>query len=197
MSETGAGRAGETAGPSLRPSRRAVLQTGLLGGALLWLVSAAAPARAQAPTGAQGGAQDRAQGGTFEFLTPDDRAIVAAIAPVMLAGALPEDKAALAEVVRGVDMAISGLPPATQGELRELFDLLGLAPTRALLAGLWSPWGEASPEDIADFLDGWRTSWFALLRSGYLGLHELVMAAWYGNPKSWPHMGYGGPPELD
>ena len=189
MSEAGADRAGEAAGPSLRPSRRAVLQTGLLGGALLWLVSAAA----QAPGRAQGGAQ----GETFEFLGADDRAIVAAIAPVMLAGALPEDKAALAEVVRGVDIAISGLPPATQGELRELFDLLGLAPTRALLAGLWSSWEEASPEDIAGFLEGWRTSWFALLRSGYVGLHELVMAAWYGNPKSWPHMGYGGPPELD
>jgi hypothetical protein len=167
------------------PSRRTVLQTGLLGGALLWFASAAAPAPA------------RAQGERFEFLTADDQAIVTAIAPVLLAGALPEDEAAVAEVVRGVDIAISGLPPATQAELRELFDLLGLAPARALLAGLWSPWEEASPEDIADFLEGWRTSWFALLRSGYVGLHELIVAAWYGNPKSWPHMGYPGPPELD
>jgi hypothetical protein len=185
MSEAGASGVGEAPGPS----RRTVLQTGLLGGALLWLVSAAAPARAQAPAGPRGEA--------FEFLTADDQAIVTAIAPVLLAGALPEDEAAVAEVVRGVDIAISGLPPATRAELRELFDLLGLAPTRALLAGLWSPWGEASPEDIADFLEGWRTSWFALLRSGYVGLHELIVAAWYGNPKSWPHMGYPGPPELD
>jgi hypothetical protein len=176
----------------LRPSRRAFIKTGLLGGAALWLASAAAPAPAKEPP--------REGGPAFEFLTPDDRLIVGAIAPVMLAGALPEDAAAhgdaVDDVVLGVDIGISGLPPATQAELRELLDLLNLAPARVLLAGLWSSWPEASAAEIADFLEGWRTSWFALLRSAYLGLHELILAAWYGNPQSWPRVGYDGPPEL-
>jgi hypothetical protein len=36
-----------------------------------------------------------------------------------------------------------------------------------------------------------------LLRSGYAALHQLVLAAWYGNARAWPAIGYGGPPSLD
>jgi hypothetical protein len=53
---------------------------------------------------------------------------------------------------------------------------------------------EASAEDIARFLERWRHSSIALLRSGYQALHELVMAAWYGNAQSWGRIGYPGPP---
>jgi hypothetical protein len=35
-----------------------------------------------------------------------------------------------------------------------------------------------------------------LLRVAYFALHELVFAAWYGDPQSWPRIGYPGPPEL-
>ena len=178
----------------LRPSRRQLLKTGVLGCAVLGLATLAAPARA--------GGKARAHGGDahFAFLTADDRVIVAAIAPVILDGAFPPEGAAraraAAEVVEGVDQAISGLPPATQAELRQLFDLLGLGIARVLVAGLWPSWEEAAPEDIARFLEAWRGSWFSLLRSGYLGLHELVFATWYGKPRSWARIGYPGPPEV-
>lgn len=174
----------------LRPSRRELLKTGVLGCAALAIVGLAA------------GAWARAQPieGDFTFLTPEDRVIVAAIAPVMLGGALPaggtERASAEIEVVLGVDRAISGLAPATQAELRQLFDLLGLGIARVLVAGLWPSWDEAGAEDIAGFLERWRTSRFDLLRSAYLGLHELIIAAWYGNPRAWPGIGYPGPPEL-
>jgi hypothetical protein len=49
-----------------------------------------------------------------------------------------------------------------------------------------SPWPRASPAEVATFLESWRTSWSALLQSGYHALHELVMAAWYARPESWP-----------
>lgn len=174
----------------LRPSRRELLKTGVLGCAALAIVGLAAAAWARA----------QPIEGDFTFLTPEDRVIVAAIAPVMLAGALPaggtERASAEIEVVRGVDRAISGLAPATQAELRQLFDLLGLGIARVLVAGLWPSWDEAGAEDIAGFLERWRTSRFDLLRSAYLGLHELIIAAWYGNPRAWPRIGYPGPPEL-
>ena len=166
----------------LRPSRRQFLKAGVAGCAALTLASLAARAPARADQGA------------FAFLGPQDRVIVAAIAPVMLAGALPEG--AVPEVVLGVDQAIAGLAPATQDELRQLFDLLGLGIARVLVAGLWPAWEEAGAEDVAAFLERWRTSRFDLLRSAYLGLHELIIAAWYGNPGAWPRIGYPGPPEL-
>jgi hypothetical protein len=117
----------------------------------------------------------------------------------MLEGALPAGDAAMAaraEVVAGVDRAIAGLPPAVRSEVDELFSLLAFAPTRCVVAGVWSPWPEASRDSIAAFLGRWRDSRFALLRSGFAALHQLIMSAWYANPQAWPAIAYPGPPSL-
>jgi hypothetical protein len=133
-------------------------------------------------------------------LTFSQRAIVAALVPAILAGVLPAAgearRQAIAQTVDGVGVAIAGLSAAAQQELAELFALLGFAPARVLLAGLWPAWEEAAPEQVAAFLHGWRFSRFALLRSAYAGLHDLVLGAWYGTPESWPAIGYPGPPEM-
>jgi hypothetical protein len=118
-----------------------------------------------------------------------------AIARVMLDGALPNNGAALDAAVRGVEVAIAGLPPAVQGEVRQLFGLLELPLTRRVIAGV-GPWEHASNSEIAAFLERWRTSDVLLLRSGYAALHQLVMAGWYGNDEAWPGIGYPGPPRI-
>ena len=133
-------------------------------------------------------------------LDDDASAIVAAIVPAMLAGAVPETgparATAIREVVAGVDRAISGLPPHARTEIGELFALLALAPARRASAGVASPWSEASVDEVTAFLDRWRDSGWALKRSAYDALHQLIIAAWYGNPRSWPSIGYDGPPRL-
>ena len=120
--------------------------------------------------------------------------------PAFLAGALPLDAtartAAVGETVDGVDAAVGGLPPATQAELAQLFALLGVAPARFALAGLTTAWPDAQPDAVQAALERWRTSRVALLRSAYDGLHQLVLAAWYGNPRAWDAIGYPGPPRL-
>jgi hypothetical protein len=124
-------------------------------------------------------------------------AIVGAIVPVMLDGALPEDRhAAVSETVGNVARAVSGLAPNAQKELGELFSLLGFPPTRIALAGVMTAWADASPEAVAAFLERWRSSRWMLQRSAYDALHQLVLAAWYGNPRAWPSIGYPGPPVL-
>jgi hypothetical protein len=135
-----------------------------------------------------------------EALDSDARAIFTAVIPVILDGALsdgPEAPKARAEALDAVAQAIAGLQPAVRRELHQLFALLSFAPTRCLLAGIWSPWSEASRESIAAFLTRWRDSRFALLRSAYEALHQIVLGAWYGNPRSWPAIGYAGPPSLE
>jgi hypothetical protein len=128
------------------------------------------------------------------------RRIVAAIVPAMLAGALPEPAgeraAAVDETVRGVDQAIAGLPPAARAELAQLFELLAIPAVRYGFAGLDKPWESATTEEVAEFLDRWRDSRWALKRSAYDALHQLIIAAWYGNPRSWTAIGYPGPPPL-
>lgn len=173
---------------SARISRRTLLKAGLAGGAALllarWLyISTTAPETTPARPGA---------------LDANARALVAAISPVMLAGALPaHNTALLQEVVAGVEQAIAGLPPAVRHEVSQLFALLSFAPTRALVAGVWSSWPQASPASIGAFLDRWRDSRLMLLRSAYGALHQLVFAAWYGNSNAWPAIGYAGPPSLE
>jgi hypothetical protein len=130
----------------------------------------------------------------FAFLSPTDRAIVAAVAPVILDGGLPAE--AVEQVVRGVDVAIAGLPLQVQSEIAQLFALLGLPLTRRFIAGVWSNWQDAHPADIAVFLQRWRFSPIATLRSAYQALHRLVAASWYGNTASWQAIGYPGPPSL-
>jgi hypothetical protein len=133
-------------------------------------------------------------------LDPDADAVLTAVVPVFLAGALPSDddaaRRAMRETIAGVGTAIAGLPPAAQRELAQLFALLGFAPARIALAGVTPSWREAGPAEVAAFLARWRDSSFLMFRSAYAALHQLVFAAWYGNPASWPAIGYPGPPRL-
>jgi hypothetical protein len=134
-------------------------------------------------------------------LDDDAKSIVAAIVPAMLEGALPgaprERDAAIAETVVNVDRAIQGLPPTSRAELGQLFALLALTPARRAFAGVGSPWQEASVAEVTAFLERWRDSGWALKRSAYDALHQLIFAAWYGNRRSWAGIGYPGPPRIE
>jgi hypothetical protein len=126
--------------------------------------------------------------------------VIAAIVPAMLDGALPaagaERALAVRETVGNVQRAIAGLPPAARGELAQLFALLALPVGRRVFAGVEPPWPEARVGEVTPFLDAWRDSGWALKRSAYDALHQLVIAAWYGNPRAWGAIGYPGPPAL-
>jgi hypothetical protein len=99
----------------------------------------------------------------------------------------------LCAVLQGVDAAIMALPPALQHELRQLLDLLTNPWGRRWLAGVARPWEQASAAQIEGFLRRWQLSRFSMLRSGYQALHALIMAAWYGNPRSWAAIDYRRP----
>lgn len=129
-------------------------------------------------------------------LDGEARAALEAIAPAILAGALPRDggrAAALAGAIDGVHAAILGLPPATQAEIQDLFGLLALAPARRLLTGIAGGWEGARIEEVHAFLQDWRLHRLGLLRTAYHALHDLVLGAWYAQPSSWAATGYPGP----
>jgi hypothetical protein len=173
----------------LNTSRRTFIAAGTAGVAMLalagWLRGPHAP-----PTAA-----------TRRALDADAEAIFAAVAPVLLAGAWPQEPAAhaiaLHDTLAGIDTAIAGLPPSSRTELGELVALLSLPPVRLAFAGIHGSWSTASPVAVRQFLERCRSSPFLLLRAAYGALHSLTFAAWYGNPKSWPAIGYPGPPVLE
>lgn len=177
---------------ALDPTRRTFLKAGVAGAALLvvgrWLPVAHA------------GESQAAQDVRFLHLTAADVAALRRIVPVMLEGALPQDdaqrKAAIGEILYGIDLTIDHQPPSVRQEIRDLLGLLTKGVTRALIAGVWTSWGKASDEDVRKFLAGWRTSRFGMLRSAFIGLNNLIMGSWYGNPRSWARIGYAGPPQI-
>lgn len=130
----------------------------------------------------------------------DRAAVLGAVVPALLDGALPTEPAARAAAIRrcidATVVAIEGLAPASQAELGQLFALLGSAPGRRLLAGVRDDWPEASTAEVAAFLEGWRRHSATLMRSGYAALHDLVLGSWYADAAAWPAIGYDGPPAL-
>ena len=156
-------------------NRRQFLQTGLAGSLLLGIAGCTRP-----------------------YAGNGRRAVIAAIAPVMLGRALPasDRDTALARTVDAVETAIDRLSLPAQQEIGELFDLLAFAPTRMLAAGVWADWPAKNKDDIGQFLEYWRHSRFDLLKSGYAALHDLIFGAWYAASENWPAIGYPGPPEV-
>ena len=136
----------------------------------------------------------------LQALDTDGADIIAALAPVILDGAIPVEGAArtqaIKEVVDAFDRAILGMPPSVQEEIQQLLGLLAMTATRGPLTGLWRPLREAKPEAIAVFLEEWRHSRFDLLKAGYQALNQLTMACWYGLAESWAAIGYSGPPRI-
>ena len=169
------------------PTRRQFIKVGIAGAALF------AAARfldrpLAAPTDA------------YRVLDENAAKIMRALIPVVLAGSLPADDAARAravgDVVAAFDRAVSGLAPAVQGELAQLFSFLNFAPSRVAFAGLWSPVDATPREELNAFLTRWRHSRFDLQRQSYEALTQLIQASWYDNPASWKAIGYPGPPLL-
>jgi hypothetical protein len=160
--------------------RRTVLKVGLAGGALL--AAGGVAWRLRAPT-----APDAWRARALPVLR--------AVAPALLAGALPAEPAARAPALDGALertlATIEGLPPATRTELAELFGLLDSAPGR-WLAGV-DAWDTATPDTVAVFLQRWRTHSFDLFQVGYHALHDLVLGPYYAEPATWEAIGYPGP----
>ncbi|MEP7260089.1 MAG: hypothetical protein ABI669_02800 [Usitatibacter sp.] len=169
------------------PTRRQFIKVGIAGAAVFatvrWLDrSEAAPAT------------------NYRFFDAQAIVMAAALVPVVLAGALPEEPRARAiairEVVEAFDRAISALSPAVQKEVDQLFSVFRFGPSRLAFAGLWEPMEEAPVEEVAAFLTRWRTSRFEIQRAGYQALTQLIQASWYDNTTSWAAIGYPGPPRL-
>lgn len=169
----------------MQAARRRFLKSGVLG-ALLLAVGGAFYRAVQAPASAP----------RF-ILDGDARAVLAAIVPAMLGAALPSAAAqrssAIAAAIAGVEQAIRCLPLATQKEVQDLLGLLAVAAVRRLMAGVAAGWADADAQQVAAFLQRWRTHRFALMQTAYHALHDLILGAWYAQPANWAAIGYPGP----
>jgi hypothetical protein len=132
----------------------------------------------------------------FTMLNDDGREILAALIPVLLAGALPVGPAqndAVKNLLHAIDANYTLMPPAVRGELAQLFQLLAFPVTRRTLAGVADPWHLADTAQITGFLERWRNGSLSLFAKGYQGLRSSAIAIWYAQDASWQRIGYQGP----
>ena len=112
-----------------------------------------------------------------------------AIAPAILEGTEYQSQH-FDELHNRILIAINHLSEETQQEIAELFSLMDNHVARYFLAGLWSDWDKQSTKDIQKFLLNWQTGEMEILLDAYLGIHDLVLGAWYSMPESWPSINY-------
>ena len=161
--------------------RRTLLKAGLVGGGALLIAGGALRLL--------GGDSDAAATGNAA------RHVLGAVAPVLLAGALPTAAPARTQALAASQertlAAIAALPPSMRRELGQLFTLLD-SPAGLWLAGL-DHWERADPQVVGNALQSWRVHRFALLQTAYHALHDLVLGPWYADPSTWEAIGYPGP----
>jgi hypothetical protein len=162
-------------------SRRSFLKAGIAGAVML-AVAGGLYRALKAPS----------QLGKFT-LDGDAKSALAAIVAVMLKGTVPDSAQGLESAIVRVQGAIAGLPLGTQKEIQDLFSLLTLAPTRRFLVGMPDSWSNAKSDDVAAFLQNWRTHRVSMLQSAYHALHDLIIGPWYADESTWAAIGYPGP----
>jgi hypothetical protein len=126
--------------------------------------------------------------------TADASALLNALVPIVVGHTLtPTQNAA---TVQRVKDAVASLPLSTQDEIGELFALLSNSVFRRLAAGVSTPWNQATPAELAAFLQGWRTHSLGLLQVGYHALHDVITGSFYADQSTWALIGYSGPIQL-
>lgn len=123
--------------------------------------------------------------------------VLVAIIPVLLQGTLPADakqrKLKVSQVIADMQKTIATLPPATQAEIKQLFDLLKSRLAMLIFTGQFSHLESMSSAQKMSLLDAWRFSYLDMLKVAFSGLKELVFAAFYSNPDNWGVLNYQKP----
>ena len=124
-------------------------------------------------------------------------AVMTAVAEAVLDGALPTDPSARAQALAAhlarLERTLSGLPPTMQAEVDQLLSVLASPAGRIGLAGLASPWHQATPQQLSAALQGLRSSSLALRQQTYRALRDLTNSAYFADVTTWPVLGYPGP----
>ncbi|MES2361306.1 MAG: hypothetical protein V4646_05850 [Pseudomonadota bacterium] len=166
--------------------RRTLLTLGLASTAVLFVAGGAA---ALLEPGLRRGA-----------LSPLGREVFTAVGLAVLDKTLPAEPGAREIALNGllsrVDVLATALPPHAQHELSQLLSLLGSAAGRRTLAGLGTPWAEASVAEVQQALQGMRLSSLALRQQAYAALHDITAGAYFSDPASWLLLGYPGPVKI-
>lgn len=169
-------------------SRRNLLRGGLGGALLLGLGGVGLSLQRTRVDGAP--AED------LLVLTRDEWAIVAAVAarvcPPPGADVPGADAIGVATLA---DRLLSRADPGTLADVKSVLALFENGLTGALFFERVRPFTQLDPDTQDAVLYAWRDSRVALRRTVFRALSSMVTALYFGDPRTWPGIGYPGPPE--
>jgi hypothetical protein len=129
-------------------------------------------------------------------LDPRAFSVLAAVADRICPGGGGLPSAWELEVPEKVDAVLDRIDPAGAAEMRQILMLLESGLAGFAFDGRIRAFSAASPESQDRTLDRWRTSRWTLRRAAYKALSSTISAAYWSDPRTWPHIGYVGPPRL-
>jgi hypothetical protein len=173
--------------PPRELSRRSLLKTGLIGFAFVSLGSAALLLQ---------GAKPRADKAPLRTFTASEAGVLTALARRLCPAAGPNAPGADGiDLVGMLDAALSPLDDEAKKGIKLGLMLFDNAFTGAVFGERVRPFSQLDGEAQDAVIRNWQQSSVGFRRTLMRGLSGLVMAVYWGDPRTWPRIGYAGPPD--
>ncbi len=171
---------------SLTLGRREFLRAGFFGSALLvGGAGVASLSGCSAPmTAAEG----------YLHLRPADLELLTPLAPVILAGALPNGEADVQRALKRLDTLLDGPSQGSRDALFKLYDVLQLGAFRWWVMDAWAHPASQGSAQLDKGMAKWSRKQNSFARLAFNGLCQPVTLAWYTDPDAAKSTGYPGPP---
>ncbi len=143
-----------------------------------------------------------ASAGPLQVLSPEELAVVAAIAERLCpgggggAGGKGLPPASAIGVAEKVDAFLALADPWTQADLKKLLLIFESAWGGLLLEGRITAFTALSPAEQDATLESWRRSSLSLKRSGYAALRAIIVTRYWSDPAIYRFTGYPGAPSV-
>lgn len=132
----------------------------------------------------------------LEVLTLDEHAILAAVAARACPQPGPDVPGADAvDVALRADRLLARAEPEIADGVKTVLALFENGLTGALFLERTRPFTQLEPVDQDRVLLGWRDSSVLVQRTIARALMGLTTSLYYGDPRTWPGVGYPGPPD--
>lgn len=168
-------------------SRRSLLKTGLVGFAFVSVGSAALLFQ---------GAKPRAATTPLRTFTAAEAGVLTALASRLCPPAGPGAPGAEGiDLVGMLDVALEPLDDEAKKGLKLGLMIFDNAFTGALFGERVRPFSQLDDAAQDAVIRNWQNSHIAFRRTLIRGLSGLVMAVYWGDPRTWARIGYAGPPD--
>lgn len=129
-------------------------------------------------------------------LSDDEYAIVSAVAARMCPQPGPDVPGADAiGVGLKADRLLSRADPAALADVKAVLAIFESGLTSALFFERARPFTQLEPEEQDRVLLAWRDSSILVRRTIHRALAGLTTSLYFGDPRTWPALGYPGPPD--